>query len=123
MIVTKPLSQEAWQQIGWNGLQCLSDSAHTFIYAQRTADGRVAIGGGGVSYRYASGTGDAGSTAQSTVDPISEKLGPSSLVSSSKWTMPGRVLWALPVTGTATSKVYACRTHFGAPRRRCDLHR
>ena len=36
MIVTKPLSEEAWQQIGWNGPQCLSDSAHTFIYAQRT---------------------------------------------------------------------------------------
>ncbi|BAS18472.1 bacilysin biosynthesis oxidoreductase BacC (plasmid) [Arthrobacter sp. Hiyo8] len=48
MIVTKPLSDEAWQQIGWNGLQCLNDSAHTFIYAQRTADGRIAMGGRGV---------------------------------------------------------------------------
>lgn len=75
MIVSKPLSQEAWQQIGWNGLQCLSDSAHTFIYAQRTSDGRIAIGGRGVPYRYTSGTGGTGSTAQSTVDLISEKLG------------------------------------------------
>jgi glycine/D-amino acid oxidase-like deaminating enzyme len=74
MIVTKPLSEEAWQQIGWNGLQCLSDSAHTFIYSQRTADGRIAIGGRGRPYRYGSGTGGAGATGQSTVDLISTKL-------------------------------------------------
>ncbi|MEV7662026.1 FAD-dependent oxidoreductase [Paenarthrobacter sp. NPDC089316] len=74
MIVTKPLSDEAWQQIGWNGLQCLSDSAHTFIYSQRTADGRITMGGRGVPYRYGSGTGGTGSTAQSTVDLILQKL-------------------------------------------------
>jgi glycine/D-amino acid oxidase-like deaminating enzyme len=74
MIVTKPLAEEAWQQIGWNGQQCLNDSAHTFIYSQRTADGRIAIGGRGVPYRYGSGTGGAGSTAQSTIDLISTKL-------------------------------------------------
>lgn len=44
MIVTKPLPEEAWQQIGWDGPQCLNDSAHTFIYAQRTSDGRIAMG-------------------------------------------------------------------------------
>lgn len=74
MIVTKPLSDDAWQQIGWNGLQCLSDSAHTFIYSQRTADGRIAIGGRGRPYRYGSGTGGAGATAQSTIDLLSTKL-------------------------------------------------
>jgi glycine/D-amino acid oxidase-like deaminating enzyme len=74
MIVTKPLSDEAWEQIGWNGLQCLSDSAHTFIYAQRTADGRISIGGRGKPYRYGSGTGGAGATAQSTIDLLSTKL-------------------------------------------------
>ncbi|MET4538615.1 glycine/D-amino acid oxidase-like deaminating enzyme [Arthrobacter bambusae] len=74
MIVTKPLPEEAWQQIGWNGPQCLSDSAHTFIYSQRTADGRIAIGGRGKPYRYGSGTGGAGSTAASTVDLLSTKL-------------------------------------------------
>ena len=74
MIVTKPLPDEAWQQIGWNGPQCLSDSAHTFIYSQRTADGRIAIGGRGKPYRYGSGTGGAGSTSQSTVDLLSTKL-------------------------------------------------
>lgn len=75
MIVTQPLSEDAWRQLGWNGLQCLSDSAHTFVYAQRTSDGRIAIGGRGMPYRYASGTGDTGATAQATVDLISHKLG------------------------------------------------
>lgn len=74
MIVTKPLSEDAWRQIGWNGLQCLNDSAHTFIYSQRTADGRIAIGGRGRPYRYSSGTGGRGATAQSTINLISEKL-------------------------------------------------
>ena len=102
MIVTKPLPDEAWQQIGWNGPQCLSDSAHTFIYSQRTADGRIAIGGRGKPYRYGSGTGGAGSTPQSTVDLLSTKL---------RSFFPGidvrrgsrlvRAFWALPATGTA----------------------
>jgi glycine/D-amino acid oxidase-like deaminating enzyme len=74
MIVTKPLSDEAWQQIGWNGPQNLNDSAHTFIYSQRTADGRIAIGGRGRPYRFGSGTGGAGATAQSTIDLLSTKL-------------------------------------------------
>jgi glycine/D-amino acid oxidase-like deaminating enzyme len=74
LIVTKPLPEEAWQEIGWDGLQCLSDSAHTFIYAQRTSDGRIAMGGRGVPYRFGSGTGGAGATAQSTIDLISQKL-------------------------------------------------
>ncbi|MGX1471752.1 UNVERIFIED_CONTAM: glycine/D-amino acid oxidase-like deaminating enzyme [Streptomyces canus] len=74
MIVTKPLSEEAWQKIGWDGPQCLNDSAHTFIYAQRTSDGRIAMGGRGVPYRFGSGTGGAGATAQSTIDLISHKL-------------------------------------------------
>lgn len=75
MIVTKPLPDEAWQQIGWNGPQNLNDSAHTFIYSQRTADGRIAIGGRGRPYRYGSGTGGAGATAQSTIELLSTKLG------------------------------------------------
>lgn len=74
LIVTKPLPKEAWQQIGWDGPQCLNDSAHTFIYAQRTSDGRIAMGGRGVPYRFGSGTGGAGATAQSTIDLISHKL-------------------------------------------------
>lgn len=74
MIVTRPLSEESWRQIGWSRPQCLSDSAHAFIYAQRTSDGRIAMGGRGVPYRFGSGTGGAGATAQSTIDLISHRL-------------------------------------------------
>ena len=46
MIVTEPLAGRDWARIGWAGRECLSDAAHTYIYAQRTADDRIAIGGG-----------------------------------------------------------------------------
>jgi glycine/D-amino acid oxidase-like deaminating enzyme len=54
MIVTAPLSPAAWEQIGWQGEELLGDCAHAYIYAQRTADGRIAFGGRGVPYRMGS---------------------------------------------------------------------
>lgn len=74
MIVTRPLPESAWDRMGWAGNECLNDSAHTFIYAQRTADNRIAIGGRGAPYRFASGTGGQGATASSTVRQLQSKL-------------------------------------------------
>lgn len=54
MIVTQPLSDSDWAQVGWTERECLSDAAHTFIYAQRTQDGRIAVGGRGAPYRFRS---------------------------------------------------------------------
>ena len=54
MIATQRLTAEDWQRIGWADAECLSDSSHTFIYAQRTADGRIAVGGRGKPYTYGS---------------------------------------------------------------------
>ncbi|MBE1457425.1 glycine/D-amino acid oxidase-like deaminating enzyme [Nocardiopsis terrae] len=45
MIVTEPISAELWEGIGWEGREVLGDTAHSYIYAQRTADDRIAIGG------------------------------------------------------------------------------
>ena len=56
MIVTEPLPAEAWSQIGWSGQELMADEAHVFVYLQRTADGRIAIGGRGVPYRFGSRT-------------------------------------------------------------------
>ncbi len=67
MIVTEPLGAELWQQIGWGGEEVLDDNAHVFAYLQRTADGRIAIGGRGVPYRFGSCTGGEGATARATV--------------------------------------------------------
>jgi glycine/D-amino acid oxidase-like deaminating enzyme len=67
MIVTGPLSDAAWKTIGWDGCETLGDEAHAYIYAQRTADGRIALGGRGIPYRFGSGLDHDGSIATSTV--------------------------------------------------------
>ena len=48
MIVTAPLGAAVWERIGWDGAETLRDAAHVYCYLQRTADGRIAIGGRGV---------------------------------------------------------------------------
>ncbi len=74
MIVTAPLAPEVWRQIGWEGHEVLDDGAHVFVYLQRTADGRIAIGGRGVPYRFGSRTDGEGATARATVESLSTKL-------------------------------------------------
>lgn len=74
MIATQVLSDAQWEHIAWRDCGLLKDVAHTFIYAQRTPDGRIAIGGRGVPYRYNSGTGGAGETAASTVRLLLARL-------------------------------------------------
>jgi glycine/D-amino acid oxidase-like deaminating enzyme len=74
MIVTEPLAREAWERIGWSHSELLSDGAHVYVYLQRTADGRIAIGGRGVPYRFGSRTDGDGRTAPSTVASLRAKL-------------------------------------------------
>ncbi|MEG3627471.1 NAD(P)/FAD-dependent oxidoreductase [Streptomyces poriticola] len=74
MIVTEPLSERQWEQIGWAGRQTLGDMAHAYMYAQRTADGRIALGGRGVPYRFGSRTDNDGSTQAATVAALREVL-------------------------------------------------
>ncbi len=74
MIVTEPLSAAAWEQIGWDGRELLADGAHVYVYLQRTEDGRIAIGGRGVPYRFASRTDGRGETAATTVASLHAKL-------------------------------------------------
>jgi glycine/D-amino acid oxidase-like deaminating enzyme len=56
MIITAPLDDATWRAIGWDGMETIGDSRHVYIYAQRTADGRIAIGGRGKPYRFGSDT-------------------------------------------------------------------
>ncbi|MGD0702988.1 MAG: FAD-binding oxidoreductase [Trebonia sp.] len=74
MIVTEPLSPAAWKEIGWDGCETLGDEAHAYMYAQRTADGRIAIGGRGVPYRYGSAVDHLGETDPSTVAALTAVL-------------------------------------------------
>jgi glycine/D-amino acid oxidase-like deaminating enzyme len=70
MVVTAPLSESAWASIGWARAELLGDSAHAYVYAQRTADGRIALGGRGVPYRFGSRTDVDGQTQQRTIGQL-----------------------------------------------------
>ena len=74
MIATEPLPAEVWDAIGWDGCETLGDLAHGFFYAQRTADGRIAIGGRAVPYRYASRIDHDGAVGQDTIDYLAHVL-------------------------------------------------
>jgi glycine/D-amino acid oxidase-like deaminating enzyme len=52
MIATEPLPDPAWDEIGWAGAETILAAAHVYCYLQRTADGRIAIGGRGTPYRW-----------------------------------------------------------------------
>jgi glycine/D-amino acid oxidase-like deaminating enzyme len=67
MIATEPLPADVWERIGWAGRELLGDDAHAYIYAQRTADDRIAIGGRGVPYRFGSRWDQRGATHERTV--------------------------------------------------------
>jgi glycine/D-amino acid oxidase-like deaminating enzyme len=58
MIATEPLPQSFWDHVGWHGRETLTDGRHLLIYAQRTADGRIAMGGRGAPYHFASSIDD-----------------------------------------------------------------
>ena len=74
MIATEPLPQHLWDEIGWQGCETLGDLAHGFFYAQRTADGRIALGGRAVPYRYASRIDRDGAVGQATIDSLTGVL-------------------------------------------------
>ena len=67
MIVTDPLGPACWEAIGWPRAELLGDLAHAYMYAQRTADGRIALGGRGIPYRFGSRTDHDGETQAATV--------------------------------------------------------
>lgn len=67
LIATEPLPPSVWDGIGWAGRETLGDFAHAYMYAQRTADDRIAIGGRGVPYRFGSGLDVDGATDPRTV--------------------------------------------------------
>lgn len=74
IVVTEPLSAGQWEAIGWDGCELLGDLAHAYCYAQRTADGRVALGGRGIPYRYGSRTDVDGRTQAWTIRSLRATL-------------------------------------------------
>lgn len=74
MVITEPLGAEVWEQIGWSGYETIEDFAHVYVYLQRTPDGRIAIGGRGNPYRYASQIRPDGEVDQPTIDSLVRSL-------------------------------------------------
>jgi glycine/D-amino acid oxidase-like deaminating enzyme len=54
MIATEPLPAPFWDEVGWEGRETMNDGRHLIIYAQRTADDRIAFGGRGAPYHFGS---------------------------------------------------------------------
>ena len=69
-IVTEPVPDALWKEIGWEGRELLGDAAHAYCYAQRTREGRITMGGRGVPYRYGSATDVNGQTQQATIEAL-----------------------------------------------------
>lgn len=74
MIATEPLPAAVWDEIGWNSMDTVSDLAHAYMYAQRTSDGRIALGGRGVPYRFGSRTDSDGATQPETITNLTNLL-------------------------------------------------
>ena len=74
MIVTERLPEDVWETIGWSGSELLGDNANAYCYAQQTADGRIALGGRGIPYRFGSRTDTDGRTQDWTIDSLTQTL-------------------------------------------------
>lgn len=74
MIATEPLPAEFWAEAGWADYDTLGDFAHVYMYAQRTADDRIAFGGRGFPYRWGSRVDTDGSTQPRTIRSLTALL-------------------------------------------------
>jgi glycine/D-amino acid oxidase-like deaminating enzyme len=70
LVATEPLPASVWDELRWSKGEVLGDMAHVYMYAQRTADDRIAIGGRGVPYRYGSRTDLDGQTPEVTAEKL-----------------------------------------------------
>jgi glycine/D-amino acid oxidase-like deaminating enzyme len=59
IVLTEPLSESDWAQIGWRHRECVSSTRYTVDYLQRTADGRILFGSRGAPYHLGSRIEDA----------------------------------------------------------------
>jgi glycine/D-amino acid oxidase-like deaminating enzyme len=54
MVASEPLAESFWSEVGFAKHQTFADNRHLVIYGQRTADDRIAFGGRGAPYHFAS---------------------------------------------------------------------
>lgn len=73
-IVTEPVPEAIWDQIGWQGREIVGDFHNSYCYCQRTREGRIAVGGRGVPYKMGSGIDDRGTPDALTVQRLIDIL-------------------------------------------------
>lgn len=54
IVLTEPLPQSVWDEIGWGADELIGSPRHTVVYLSRTADGRLLFGGRGAPYHFGS---------------------------------------------------------------------
>jgi glycine/D-amino acid oxidase-like deaminating enzyme len=54
IVLTEPLSDAQWRQIGWQNRESISSNKYTVDYLTRTADGRILFGSRGAPYVFGS---------------------------------------------------------------------
>lgn len=54
VVLTEPIDDERWAQIGWQGHELLASHRYTVDYLSRTVDGRILFGGRGAPYHFGS---------------------------------------------------------------------
>lgn len=64
MVATEPLSSEVLDEIGVHNRETFAEASHLVTYAQRTTDGRLAIGGRGAPYTWGSRRNEASEHSQ-----------------------------------------------------------
>jgi len=74
IVVTEPVPDALWREIGWDGYEIFGDASHAYCYAQRTRGNRIAMGGRGVPYRFGSKTDVNGQTQPATIEQLKETL-------------------------------------------------
>ncbi len=54
IVLTDPVDDATWDEIGWQAHECLASHRYTVDYLSRTLDGRILFGGRGAPYHYGS---------------------------------------------------------------------
>ena len=73
IVLTEPLPEARWAEIGWEGRECVGSSRYTVDYLSRTADGRILFGGRGAPYHFGSRIKDAYDRHEPTHEMLRQK--------------------------------------------------
>lgn len=75
MVATEPLPASFWDEVGWGNHECVWDGPRMYLYAQRTEDDRIAIGGGAIRAPFASRVGPGSDRPERVFRQIREIIG------------------------------------------------